>query len=70
MNIEKMIRISMIELSKKYDISLIEIQTVREGRVCKTIVFNYCPINEVTAEKQSKTFFNKRDLVSWLVCLK
>lgn len=69
MNIDKMIKIKMIELSKKYDISMIEISKVKDNRISRTITINYCLLNDTEAEKYTKKFYSKRDLVSWLVCL-
>lgn len=69
MSIDKMIKIKMLELSKKYDISLVEIQKIKDGAIGRTITFNYCLLNDENAIKKTKRFYNKRDLVSWLVCL-
>lgn len=35
MNLDKFIRIKLTELSQKYDLSLIEIQTAKEGNISK-----------------------------------
>ena len=59
----------MIELSKKYDISLIEISKVKDGIITRTFNFNYCLLDDENAEKNSKRFYNKRELASWLLCL-
>lgn len=73
MNLDKIIKIKMIELSKKYDISLVEIQIPKsKGRkkwISKTIAFNYKPKNADPIENECRRFYNKRDLVSWLMCL-
>ena len=64
----------MLELSKKYDISLIEIQKPSELEdktiISKIILFNYKLKNESPLENNKLEFRNKRELVSWLVCLK
>lgn len=73
MNLDKVIRIRMIELSKKYDISLVEIQVPKsKGRkkwISKIINFNYKPKGSSPIDNECVTFYNKRDLVSWLMCL-
>lgn len=73
MNLDKMIKIKMIELSKKYDISLVEIQTPKgKGKkkwISKSINFNYRPKKTSTVDNECVRFYNKRDFVSWLMCL-
>ncbi len=73
MNLDKIIKIKMIELSKKYDISLVEIQVPKsKGRkkwISKIINFNYKPKDADPIENKCRSFYNKRDLVSWLMCL-
>lgn len=72
MRLDNIIRYKLLELSKKYDVSLIEIQKpVKKGRkkfISKVINFNYKPKDESPIENKCKTFYNKRDLVSWLIC--
>lgn len=74
MNLDKIIKVKMLELSKKYDISLIEIQKPSELEdktiISKIILFNYKLKNESPSENNKLEFRNKRELVSWLVCLK
>ena len=74
MNLDKIIKVKMLELSKKYDISLIEIQKPSELEdktiISKIILFNYKLKNESPLENNKLEFHNKRELVSWLVCLK
>lgn len=74
MNMDKFIHIRLLELSKKYDISLIEIKKpIKKGRkkiISKVINFNYRPKNSSPTDNECKSFYNKRDLVSWLLCLK
>ena len=69
MNLDKMIRIKLIELSSKYDISLIEIQKPKDGHISRTINVYYRPIGAPKEDNDCETFHNKRDLVSWLVWL-
>lgn len=60
----------MIKLNKKYDMSLIEIKKiVDEDKMIKTYIFNYKPRNGIKSKSQSRTFKNKKALVSWLICL-
>lgn len=70
MNLDKYIKIKLIELSKTYELSLIEISTVKEERVYKNYIFNYKNKDESAEEKLSVHFNSKRQLVSWLLCLK
>lgn len=74
MSLDKIIKVKMLELSKKYDISLIEIQKPSEiddkTIISKIILFNYKLKNESPSENNKLEFRNKRELVSWLVCLK
>lgn len=69
MNLDKYIKMKMITLSDKYDMSLVEISKVKDNKIKKVINFNYKPINSNGLDNICKTFFNKRDLVSWLICL-
>lgn len=69
MNLEKFIKMKMIMLSEKYDMSLIEISKIKENKMKKVINFNYKPINSNITDNICKTFYNRRDLVSWLSCL-
>ena len=74
MNLDKYIRYMLYELSKKYELSLIEIKKpVKKGRkkfMSTVFNFNYRPKNSSPTDNECKTFYNKRDLVSWLLCLK
>lgn len=74
MNLDKMIRYKLLELSKKYEISIVDIlKPVKKGRnkiVSRVISVNYRPKGTSPIENEHVTFFNKRDLVSWLICLK
>ncbi len=67
MNLNKMIRTQLLILSNKYDMSLIEIQNIKNGKIGKTYNFNY-KLKD-TKLNTSKRFNNKRELVSWLLCL-
>lgn len=69
MNLDKFIKIIMIQLSTKYDVSLVEISKVKDGVVKKTLNFNYKPLNAPPTENVCQRFYNKRQLVSWLSCL-
>lgn len=69
MNLDRMIRIKLIELSSKYDISLVEIQKPKDGKVSRVINFTYRPKDTSPIENECISFRNKKELVSWLVCL-
>lgn len=69
MNLDRFIKMKIIELSSKYDISLVEISKVKDGRVKKTLNFNYKPSKGKDKDNICKRFYNKRELVSWLSCL-
>lgn len=64
-----MIKIKLLELSSKYEISLIEIQKPKDGKISRVFNFNYRLIDSPKLDNICKSFHNKRDLVSWLVCL-
>lgn len=68
MNINQMIRTQLLILSNKYDMSLIEIQNIKDGKIGKTYNFNY-RLKNTENINISKRFNNKRELVSWLLCL-
>ena len=69
MKLDMFIRQKIIELSDKYDISLIEISKVKDGKYKKTYNFNYRPHESKAEENICERFYNKRELVSWLICL-
>ena len=69
MNLDKFIRIKLTELSQKYDLSLIEIQTAKEGNVSK-IYKIIVKAKKDDDEDIKEEFYSKRQLVSWLLCLK
>ena len=68
MNTNKYIKMLMINLSRKYSISLIEITTVKRKKIKKSYSFNYKLKKGKTINKK-ETFYNKRDLLRWLSCL-
>lgn len=68
MNLDKIIKYKLLELSNKYDIYLTEIQKPRDNRIQRKIKFNYKIIGS-KLPRIEKLFNNKRELVSWLVCL-
>jgi hypothetical protein len=55
-------------LSKKYEISIIQVITNKNGKVSK--IYNTFVTNVKTREKFKDSFTNKKSLVSWLLCLK
>ena len=69
MNLDRFIKMKIIQLSAKYDVSLIEISKAKDNKIKKTINFNYKPIKAKPTENICKRFYNKRELVSWLSCL-
>lgn len=66
-NLNKMINIKLVELSKKYDVSLIEIQTAKNEKISKVYRIYLKPLNENDEEIKNE-FFSKRNLASWLMC--
>ena len=69
MNLDRFIKMKMIKLSTKYDISLVEISKIKNGKLKKVLNFNYRLLEEQKKNNISKKFYNKRELVSWLACL-
>lgn len=69
MNLDLFIRMKIIELSAKYDISLVEISKVTNDKFKKIYNFNYKLHNTKPKDNICKRFYNKRELVSWLSCL-
>lgn len=69
MNLDRMIRQKLLMLSSKYDISLIEIQKPKENRINRVFNFNYRLIDTPKTDNKCMTFYNKKELVSWLICL-
>lgn len=74
MNLDKIINFKMIELSRKYDLYLVEIKKPNKIKnkkiITKTIIFSFKSKRKSSDELTKETFHNKRDLVSYLLCLK
>lgn len=68
MNLDKYIRIQLMILSKKYDISVVEVTKGQEDRVSKSYTVNFKEKQEGSINQQMH-FGNKKNLVSWLLCL-
>ena len=68
MNLNKYIRMSLINLSTKYKITLIELTVAKEQKISKTYRLLYETIDEKMAPIKEE-FKNKRDLARWLMCL-
>jgi hypothetical protein len=65
-----MIDMNIIRLSKKYKISIVETKKYNDKlqRVTKAYIVNY--LEKVDNSYNIQEYFkNKRELVSWLVCL-
>lgn len=69
MNLDMFIRVKLLSLSNKYELSLVEISKVKDGKFRKTYNFNYRPHESRPKDNICNTFYNKRELVSWLACL-
>lgn len=67
MNLDKYIRIQLMILSKKYDISVVEVTKTKEDGLSKSYTVNIKEKSEESINKQMH-FNNKKDLVSWLMC--
>lgn len=68
MRLDNYIRIQLTVLSKKYDISVVEVTKGKDNRVSKSYTINYK--NKETKElNKQKRFCSKKELVSWLMCL-
>lgn len=70
MNLNKFIRIKLTELSKKYDVTLIEIQVAKEEKISKSFRITLKPLYDEDDEEIRESFSSKQKLVSWLLCLK
>lgn len=68
MNLNKYIRIQLVMLSQKYDISLIEITKVMDNQLSKHYTVNIKEKSDDAINKQEH-FNSKKSLVSWLMCL-
>ena len=69
MSLDKAIQIKLLTLCSKYDISLIEIQKPKDNKINRVFNFNYRLIDAPKMDNVCMTFYNKKDLVSWLICL-
>lgn len=70
MNLDKYIRMALTNLSKKYKITLIEITVAKDGKVGKNYSVSYEELNSDEVYPEKENFKSKRELVSWLLCLK
>ena len=68
MNLDKYIRIQLSILSKKYDISVVELTSAKDGKVSKNYTV-HLKNKDALEKKYKKQFNNKKELVSWLICL-
>lgn len=69
MNLDKYIRISLMNLSKKYKITIIELTVAKDENVSKTFRVSYELLNNEDTLPMKEEFRSKRDLVRWLMCL-
>lgn len=60
----------LIKLSEIYDISLIEVYKPRDGKIFKNFTVNLKPKDAEHSLNEQYHFSNKRQLVSWLMCLR
>lgn len=60
----------LINLSERYNISLIEVYKPRDGKIFKNFTINLKPKDDENSSNEQYYFSNKRQLVSWLMCLK
>lgn len=61
----------LINLSERYDISLVEVYKPKEGKIFKNYTINLKPKkDDEEASNEQYHFSSKRKLVSWLMCLK
>lgn len=70
MNLDKYIRIALTNLSKKYKITIIEITVAKDGKVGKNYSVSYEELHSDKIYPEKENFNSKRELVSWLLCLK
>lgn len=68
MNLDKYIKIQLMILSKKYDISVIEVTKATEDKISRSYTVNIREKQEDAINEQMH-FNSKRNLVSWLMCL-
>lgn len=60
----------LINLSERYDISLVEVYKPKEGKVFKNYTVNLKQKEDEEDSNEQHHFSSKRKLVSWLMCLK
>ena len=60
----------LIKLSEIYDISLIEVYKPRDGKIFKNFTVNLKPKDVEHSKNEHNHFTKKRQLVSWMMCLK
>lgn len=68
MNLNKFINMQLLMLSKKYDISIVEVTKVIDNQIKKSITVNHKKKTKNALNRQMH-FFSKKELVSWLMCL-
>lgn len=67
MNLDRYIKILLIKLSEKYDISVVHVLKARDGKTSNKYTVNIKEKIEDSINKQYH-FINKQELVSWLLC--
>lgn len=60
----------LINLSERYDISLVEVYKPKEGKVFRSYTINIKQKEDEEVSNEQHHFSNKRKLVSWLMCLR
>lgn len=60
----------LINLSERYDISLIEVYKPKEGKIFKNFTVNLKTKDDNDSSNEQYHFNSKKQLVSWLMCLK
>lgn len=70
MNLNKFINISLLKLSKKYKITIVEITVAKKQKISRTYSVSYYELEDAEQETIKETFYNKRSLARWLMCLK
>ncbi len=69
MNLDKYIRIALIDLSKKYKITIIELTVAKNEKISKTFRVSYELLDNEDDFPAKEEFKNKRELARWLMCL-
>lgn len=70
MNLDKYIKIMLMNLSKKYKVTIVEIIVGKDGKVSKNYSVSFEQEDEGEISRHNERFKNKRELVSWLMCQK